>query len=59
MNSREQSEAVLNDLLANKELLEMGIKPIAGLYWARHVALMDAGFSEQQAFTIVLNRGLE
>ena len=57
--TRQLSEEALSDLLANMEIMETSIAPIAKLYYKRYAELMEAGFDEKQAFTIVLNRGLE
>ena len=57
--SRAEIEHAVGSLRRNQELLEMGIKPIAQMYFTRYKALLEAGFTEEQAFQLVLHRGME
>jgi hypothetical protein len=55
---RKEMEEMLQNYRANTEHFEMGTKAMAEMYWMRYKALQDAGFTEQQAFAIIMQRGL-
>jgi len=56
---REALEKTMKALLANQEVLEMAMKPIAQLTKVKLDSLVNAGFSRQEAMEIIKARGLE
>jgi len=57
-NNRKEMEKELKEFLANKEIVEMGMKEISIMFFARYLELQKAGFTEDQAFKIILARGV-
>jgi len=59
MPSRKELEETLRQLQGSQELVEDMIKPMAKLLHAKYEALIDTGFTKEQAFTIILHKGME
>ena len=57
--SREALERMTKDLIANQEVLEVSMKPLAQLTKARLDALVGAGFTRGEALDIIKARGLQ
>jgi len=58
-NPRQEMENLLLHIQGNEEIMESMQLPMARLMFFKYQALIKAGFTEQQAFTIILHRGLE
>lgn len=56
--NRDELEKNINKLRGDVEHNEMMINEMSKLLYYRFISLRNAGFSEEQAFTIVLQRGL-
>lgn len=56
--NRAEMEAILSNMHANSEHIEMMVIESAKMLHQRYVALIAAGFGEQQAFEIIKARGL-
>lgn len=57
-NQRKELENALHVLQGSQEVLEEGIKEMNKLLWFRYQDLIRNGFSEVQAFTVILQRGI-
>lgn len=57
-DDRKKMEENLREYRANNEHHEMTTKALAEMYMTRYKALQEAGFTECQAFKIILRRGL-
>ena len=55
---RKNLEASINMARANGEQFEMLQKEFSNFMFLRYKSLQEAGFTEEQAFKIVLERGL-
>ncbi len=58
-NDRDAMEDALKSLKYNKEVFEDSMAELSSLLMYRYESLKDAGFTEGQAFQIILERGLE
>lgn len=56
--SRNEMETILNSMRKNKEIFEMQIKEISEMLYCRYQSLQEAGFTKEQAFKIILTRGM-
>jgi len=57
--SRTEIEEAVKALIGNREVVEMAFKPLAEMLFAHYKALTEAGFTKEQAFQIILQRGME
>jgi len=55
---RAEMEEALTMFQANRETYEMTQKQLAQMFFVRFTALIDAGFNEVQAMTLLTTRGL-
>ena len=55
---RTEMEKMMKHLIENQEFLEAAMKPLAQLLYAKHKALVDAGFTREEALVIIQTRGL-
>ncbi len=56
--NREHLEEMLRLLVNNQELLEATMKPLAQLLHSKYAALIQAGFTKEQALEIIKYRGI-
>jgi uncharacterized protein YjgD (DUF1641 family) len=56
--NREHLEEMLRTIANNQELLEATMRPLAQLLNTKYVALIEAGFTMEQALEIIKFRGL-
>ena len=56
--ARSEMEANMNVLLDNQEFLEASMKPLAELMHSKLLALIEAGFSREEAMELLKQRGL-
>lgn len=57
--TRSKMEANLMNIQSNQELLETAMQPMSCILFSRYEALQRAGFTPDQAFQIILARGLD
>lgn len=55
---RKEMEELLQVYRANTEHFEMGSRALAEMFWMRYEALQKVGFTKDQAFEIIVKRGL-
>ena len=58
-DKRKEMEGSINNFRANAEHFEMTNGIIAKMFWQRYKALQAEGFTEPQAFEIIIKRGLD
>ncbi len=57
-DQRKEMENTLNNFKANEEHYEMMLKNFDKMFYMRYKSLIEAGFTENQAFELVKARGL-
>jgi len=57
--ARQEAEDTLRDVQATQELMEQALHIQAAVLHARYKSLQAAGFNPEQAFSIILSRGLD
>lgn len=56
--SREQIEATIKNIVDNQEMLEATFKPLAEMLFQKREALVNAGFTLEEAMQLIAARGL-
>ena len=57
--TRSEAEEMLKAIQGQQELTEMAMKEMSKLYRVRYSSLVETGLTEEQAFKIVLTRGIQ
>ena len=58
MDKRKELEEMIQDLKGNKELLETGMNEVDSLLILRYRHLQEVGFTQDEAFKIILEKGI-
>lgn len=57
-NKRKELEDALRDLQGNKDIHEMQLKELSGYMWNHYNNYINSGFSKEQAFELIVKRGV-